>query len=215
MKNSQNLNHDSTQLIEPKLELTNIKLGSRRSSNTIIYLLTQHPLLLLSGFFMMILGTSALAFYSLSHVGGAKQSESESIPVVVEEPITTTSENSNPTPLWMVMAIALSCGSGCYVIFRLFNRSTQPHKVPKPVRSNQKALKSVPKPKWEPQTSQNLPVFVPLQALQPIASMAMKSKSLVEVLPPPHQYRLDKGKESLADLMDIRKDNSLSTLLQK
>jgi len=207
MENSRNLNHEPTQLIEPNLEQKNPKLGSKGRSNILISLLVQHPLVLLSGVFTMILGTTAVAFYSLSHVGGAKQAEPEPLPVIVEEPIKT--ERSNPTPLWMVMAIALSCGSGCYVIFRLLNRSTKPHNIPKRVRSRQKALKPIPQTRWQPQTSQNLPGFAAFQTLP------VKSKPLVEVLPPARQYRLDKGKESLADLMDIRKDNSLSALLQK
>ncbi|MCC5637585.1 hypothetical protein LC593_17415 [Nostoc sp. CHAB 5844] len=201
MENSQNFNHEPTQLIEPNLEPKNPKLGSKGRSHILISLLAQHPLVLLSGIFTIFLGTTAVAFYSISHVGGVKQAEPELIPVIVEEPITT--ERSNPTPLWMVMAIALSCGSGCYLIFRLLNSSNQPHNIPKRVRNRQKALKSIP------QTSENLPGFVPLQPL------SVKSKSWLEVLPPAQQYRLGKGKESLADLMDIRKDNSLSALLQK
>ncbi|MBE9209108.1 hypothetical protein IQ244_21720 [Nostoc sp. LEGE 06077] len=200
MENSQNVNHEPTQLIEPNLELKNTKLSSTGRSNTLIPLLLKHPLVFLSGVFTIILGTSAVAFYSLSHVDSAKQAEPEAMPVIIEAPITT--EHSNPTPLWLVMAIALSCGSGCYVILRLCN-PTQPQKTAKPFYSRQKALKSLS------QTSQNLPVFVPLQPL------SVKSKTLVEVLPPASKYRLDKGKESLADLMDIRKENSLPALLQK
>ncbi|MBD2494354.1 hypothetical protein [Nostoc sp. FACHB-280] len=200
MENRQNFNHEPTQLIESNRELAKTKLGSKGRSNILMALLTQHPLVLLCGVFTMVVGTAAVAFYSLSHVDHGKQVELEPIPVIVEEPITT--EHSNPLPLWMVMAIALSCGSGCYVIFRLCN-PTQAHKVSKSASSRLKALKPVS------QTSQNLPVFVPLQPLK------VKSKTLVEVLPPAQKYRLGKGKESLADLMDIRKENSLSALLQK
>ncbi|AFY41347.1 hypothetical protein [Nostoc sp. PCC 7107] len=206
MENSKNVNHEPTQLIEPNLKSTKTKLGSNGRSNILIALLAQHPLVLLTGIFTMIMGTATVAFYSLSHVGSVKQADTESMSVIIEEPITP--ERSNPTPLWMVMAIAFSCGSGCYVIFRLLN-PTPLHNIPKRVYSRQKALKSLPQTIWEPQVSQNLPVFVPLQPL------SVKSKTLVEFLPPAHQYRLDKGKESLADLMDIRKENSLPALLQK
>ncbi|BAY19263.1 hypothetical protein NIES21_51230 [Anabaenopsis circularis NIES-21] len=206
MENSKNVNHEPTQLIKPNLKSTKTKLGSNGRSNILIALLAHHPLVLLSGVFTMVMGTATVAFYSLSHVDSVKQADTELMPVIIEAPITT--ERSNPTPLWMVMAIALSCGSGCYVIFRLLN-PTQAHNFPKRAYNRQKALKSLPQPIWEPQTSQNLPAFVPLQPL------SVKSKTLVEVLPPTHQYRLDKGKESLADLMDIRKENSLPALLQK
>ncbi|MBU7583373.1 MAG: hypothetical protein KAF91_10775 [Nostoc sp. TH1S01] len=206
MEKSQNFNHEPTQLIKPNLEPKKTKLGSKGRSNILIALLAQHPLVLLSGVFTMIMGTAAVAFYSISHVDNVKQAEPEPMPVIVEEPIIT--ERSNPLPLWMVMAIALSCGSGCYIIFRLCN-PTQTQKVPKFISKRQKTLKQASQPRWEPQLSQNLPVFAPLQPL------TVKSRTLVEVLPPAQQYRLDKGKESLADLMDIRKENSLSALLQK
>jgi len=209
MEKSQSLNHEPTQLIEPKSERTNNKLGSKGRSNLFTYLLAQHPLLLLGGFFTMALGTAAIAFYSLSHVGKPPQAQSEPLPVIVEEPVIT--ERSNPTPLWVVMAIALSCGSGCYVIFRLFNRPNQPDKIPKRVRSQQHALAPIPQPRWEVQTPKRLPPT--LASLQPLNSA--KTKSLVSVLPPARQYNLDKSKESLAELLDIRKDNSLSALLQK
>jgi hypothetical protein len=212
MEKSQSGNHEPTQLIEPKSEQTNNQLGSKGRSNILIYLLTQHPVLLLCGFFTMLLGTAGLAFYSLSHVNSPKQAQPELLPVIVEEPVIT--ERSNPTPLWMVMAIALSCGSGCYVIFRLFNRPNQRYKIPKRVH-HQKVLSPVSQPRWEIQSPKRLPALTSLQPLESVDSIPAKTKSLVSVLPPAHQYRLDKGKESLAELLDIRKENSLSALLQK
>ncbi|MBD2436070.1 hypothetical protein [Nostoc sp. FACHB-110] len=206
MEKSQSVNHEPTQLIEPKPEPTKSQLGSKGRSNIVIYLLTQQPWLLLVGLFTAMLGTATVAYYSLSHVGGVEQAQSEPLPVIVEEPVIT--ERSNPTPFWMVMAIALSCGSGCYVIFRLFNRPQQRYKVLK--RVTQQSLKPISQPRWEVQTSKPLPAMASLQPLN-----QTKTKSLVAVLPPAQQYRLDKGKESLAELMDIRKEHSLSTLLQK
>ncbi|WGV23174.1 hypothetical protein [Halotia branconii] len=163
----------------------------------------------------MFIGSTALALYSLGHVGGAEQIEPEEIPAVVERPIKTPSQ-SNPTPLWMVAAIALSCGSGCFILLRLLNRPTQPR------RKSQKRINRYPEPltprphrNWEPKTLSTLPVFVPTQPLKPTVSMPAKTKPLVTVLPPEHRHPLDKkSKESLADLMDIRKQNSLSAILR-
>jgi hypothetical protein len=207
MKNNHNLNYEQTQLIEPKTILTNTKLGSRGFSYKFVYLLTQRPLLLLGGFFTMILGVAALALYSLSYAGWAEKTEPKS--VAAEEPITNTSDKINPIPLWMVMAIALSCGSGCYVIFRFFNRPKQPHKTSKRHDRRQKASLLASQSKSQSQIPNNIPLLEPLQPL------TAKNKSLMTVLPPAKEYRLDKGKESLADLMDIRKENSLSALLKK
>ncbi|MFN6571024.1 hypothetical protein [Dendronalium sp. ChiSLP03b] len=201
-------------MTEPTLELTNNKSGLIGGSNIFIYLLTQHPLLLLTGLLTMLLGSAALALYSLGYAGNAEQVEPEEIPAVVENPIKTPSETSNPTPLWMVIAIALSCGSGCLVILRLLNRPTQRQKVRKHINRYPTRVTPSRPQRLEPQTLKNPPVFVPLQPLKPFVSMQAKTKPLVTVLPPEHRHPLDKSKESLADLMDIRKQNSLSSILR-
>lgn len=214
MENSQSVQHESIKVKGPTLELTNGKSGLIGSSNIFIYLLTQHPLLLLTGLLTMLLGSSALALYSLGYAGNAEQIEPEEIPAVVENPIQTPSETSNPTPLWMVIAIALSCGSGCLVILRLLNRPTQRQKLRKHLNRNPRPVASNRHQRLEPQTLKNPPVFVPLQPLKPFVPMQAKTKPLVTVLPPEHKHPLDKRKESLADLMDIRKQNSLSSILR-
>ncbi|MBW4615546.1 MAG: hypothetical protein KME21_20170 [Desmonostoc vinosum HA7617-LM4] len=217
MENSQNVQHEPTQIIGATPELTNSKSISIKSSSILINLVAHHPWLLFTGLLAMLLGSAAVALYSISHVGRVAEEEPEKIPeVVVEQPITTPSENSNPTPLWMVAAIALSCGSGCLIIFRLFNRSKQPLKVPKPsINRHQAHLTQSRYPKTEPRLPKNPPVFVPQQQLTPVTPLTAKSKPLVTVLPPEHKHHLDKRQESLAELLDIRKQSSLSTILQK
>ena len=204
---------------QPKLVRRQTKRKSRliRSSNILIYLLTRHPGLLFTGLLTMLIGTAALALYSLGYAGSADNVERvEEIPAVVEKPITISSENSNPTPFWMVVAIALSCGSGCFLIFRLVNR---PQQVP-PVRKSIKRGASRPltpsrRQTSAPKTLKNQPVFVPLQPLKQITPRRTRSQSLATILPSEHKHPLDKRKETLAELMDIRKQSSLSTILQK
>lgn len=188
--------------------------GLISSSNMFIYMLTRHPLLLLAGLLTMLMGSAALALYSL---GYADTAEIEEIPAVVETPITMPSENSNPTPLWMVFAIALSCGSGCFIIVRLLNLPKQRQKVRKPIKRQRQPIPLTPsdRPTWEPAALKNPPVFVPRQPLRPIHAMRPKPRTLVTVLPTEHRHPLDQRKESLAELMDIRKQNSLSGILQK
>ena len=215
MKKSQSVQHELTQAIGTTPELTNSKSQPTSSSNAFIYLLIRHPGLLLTGLLTMLLGTAALALYNLSHVGYGEQAEPEQIPAIVEEPIKTPSETSNPTPLWMVVAIALSCGSGCLVILRLLNRPNERPKVQKPIKRYPASLTPSHLKTWEPHHFKIPPVFAPSQPLQPIVSMQAATKPLVTVLPTDQKHPLDKSKESLADLMDIRKQNSLSAILQK
>ena len=214
MENSQSVQRELTQVTKLKPELTNSKSGLIGGSNIFIYLLTQHPLLLLTGLLTMFLGTATLAIYSLGYAGGGEQAEPEEIPAVVEKPIKTPSETSNPTPLWMVAAIALSCASGCFIILRLLQRPSPSQKVRKHINHHQASVTPSRHQRLEPQTPKNPPIFVPLEPLKPITPMQAKTKPLVTVLPPEHRHPLDNNQESLADLMDIRKQKSLSSILR-
>ncbi|QFS45728.1 hypothetical protein [Nostoc sphaeroides] len=163
----------------------------------------------------MFLGGGAFALYSLGNAGQVTQEEPEKIPVIVEQPINAPSENSNPTPLWMVAAIVLCCGSGCLLIFRMLNRTKISNKVQKQVKRHQVRLAQSNYQKLEPRLPKNQPVFVPQQQLMPIMQMPLKTKQLVTVLPAEHKHHLDTRTESLADLMDLRKDSSLSAILRQ
>ncbi|MCC5646249.1 hypothetical protein LC607_25645 [Nostoc sp. CHAB 5824] len=187
----------------------------KQSSNVLIYLVAHHPWLLLTGCLAMFLGGGAFALYSLGNAGQVTQEESEKIPVIVEEPINASSENSNPTPLWMVAAIVLSCGSGCLLIFRMLNRTKQPQKVQKQVNRHQARLAQSHYQRLEPRLPKNQPIFVPQQQLMPVMQIQPKRKHLVTVLPAEHKHHLDTRTESLADLMDLRKDSSLSAILRQ
>ncbi|MEH2164805.1 MAG: hypothetical protein V7K38_28065 [Nostoc sp.] len=187
----------------------------KQSSNVLVYLVAHHPWLLLTGCLAMFLGGGAFALYSLGNAGQVAQEEPETIPVVVEEPISVPSENSNPTPLWLVAAIALSCGGGSLLIFKMLNRKTQPQKVQKQVNRHQARLAQSNYQKLEPHLPKNQPIFVPQAQLMPMMQMQPKAKHLVTVLPAEHKHHLDKRTDSLADLMDLRKDSSLSAILRQ
>jgi hypothetical protein len=215
MEKSQSVQRERTQLKRATPELTNRKSRFKQSSNVLIYLVAHHPWLLLTGFLAMFMGGGAFALYSLGNAGPVAQEEAEQMPVIVEEPINVPFENSNPTPLWMVAAIVLSCGSGCLLIFRMLNRTKQPQKVQKQVNRHQARLAQNHYQRLEPRLPKNQPIFVPQPQLMPVMQMQPKTKHLVTVLPAEHKHHLDKRTEPLADLMDLRKNSSLSAILRQ
>ncbi|WP_230966859.1 hypothetical protein [Nostoc commune] len=215
MEKSQSVQREPTQLRRATPELTNKKSRLKQSSNVLIYLVAHHPWLLLTGCLAMFVGGGAFALYSLGNAGQVTQEEPEKIPVIVEEPINVPDLNSNPTPLWMVAAIVLSCGSGCLLIFRMLNRTKQPQKVQKLVNRHQARLAQSNSQRLQPRLPKKQPIFVPQQQLMPIMQMPLKTKQLVTVLPAEHKHHLDTRTESLADLMDLRKDSSLSAILRQ
>lgn len=215
MKKSQSVQRERTQLKRATPELTNRKSRLRNSSNVLIYLVAHHPWLLLTGCLAMFLGGGTFALYSLGNAGPVPQEEPEKIPVIVEEPISPPSENSNPTPLWMIAAIVLSCGGGSLLIFRVLNRTKQPQKVQKQVNRHQVRLAQKHYQKLEPNLPKSQPIFVQQPQLMPLMQMQPKTKHLVTVLPAEHKHHLDTRTEPLADLMDLRKNSSLSAILRQ
>lgn len=214
MENSQSVQHEPTQPTKTTLELTDSKSGAEDSTQVLMHLLIRNPWILLVGLLTMFLGSGAFALYSLGFVGYSTQQppEPEEIPeapIVVAPTTNTSSEMSNPIPLWMVIAIALSCGSGCLVIMRLLKQSTERQKAQKPLKRHQVPLVASQKRRHKPQQARNVPVFVPTSSLTPM------KKPLMTVLPVEHTQRLNQTQESLVELLDLRKQSSLSTLLRK
>ncbi|MBW4562396.1 MAG: hypothetical protein KME32_14835 [Mojavia pulchra JT2-VF2] len=218
MENSQSVQYKPTQPKRVTPRLTNTKPSAISNSQVLINLLARHPWLLLIGLSAIFVGSAVLALYSLGSAGSVQQPEepetSPDLLTVLEEPIPTPSETSDPTPLWMIAAIALSCGSGCFIILRLLKHPAKGQKAQKQKRY-QTSLVQGQQQRLEPQTLRNPPVFVPSPSLRPLVSMQANTKPLMTVLPPDHRHRLDKSRESLADLLDLRKQSSLPTLLRK
>ncbi|MBD2345565.1 hypothetical protein [Anabaena subtropica] len=216
MENNQSIKHELTQEKRPKAALKSGQSVVISSYNIFIYLLTRHPLLLLTGVFTTLMGSAALALYSITNVGDVEKLDVEPLPAVIEQPMTTTTENSNPLPLWMVAAIALSCASGCLVIFRLLNQPTQRPPIQKRRAISHKALSTTPHTqKQEQQVLKTQPRFVPRQTLPPMTPMQVIKKPLVTVLPAEQRNPFDDSKESLVELLDWRKHNSLTAILQQ
>jgi hypothetical protein len=219
MENSQNVQQEPTQATGATPELTKSKSRAISNSQVLIHLLARHPWLLLIGLSAVFFASAVLALYNLGSVGSVKQPEAPDqnpeVATVAEETINTPSEISNPTPLWMIAAIALSCASGCLIILRILNHPGQGKKVHKHLkRYPTRSVQSQP-PKVESQPPKKQQVFVPPPSLTTLASMQSRTKPLITVLPPEHSYRMDQSKQSLADLMDLRKQSSLSALLRK
>jgi hypothetical protein len=217
MENNQSIKHELNQVKRPKAVLKSGKSVVISSYKIFIYLLTRHPLLLLAGVFTTLMGTASLSLYSLIHVSDVEQLEAEPVPAVVEQPIiTTNAENSDPLPMWMVVAIALSCASGCLVIFRLLNPPTQrpqvqkrqaishlvPSTPPRAARKQQPVIK--PHPISARRTTR--PPMTPIQAIK---------KPIMTVMSAEPRNPFEESKESLVDLLDWRKHNSLTSILQQ
>ncbi|ABA19987.1 conserved hypothetical protein [Trichormus variabilis ATCC 29413] len=215
MENNQSIKHELTQETRHTAVLKSSKSVAISSYKIFIYLLTRHPLLLLAGIFTTLMGSAGMALYSLVHVGDVEHLEAEPV-AVIEQPIIADAENGNPLPLWMVAAIALSCASGCLIIFRLLNQPTQRPKIQKREAISHQALSASSRTQKQQQPIlKTQPMFVPRPTLQPVNAMQATKKPLLTVLPAEQRSPFDDSKESLVELLDWRKHNSLTAILQQ
>ena len=215
MENTQNVQEQPSVPKAPTSAPENSK-SQQTDSRNLIHVLMHHPWLLVIGLLAIFLGGGVLSLYSLGYVGFVQQAkpEEEALQAEVVQPTNTESETTNPISLWMVAAIALSCASGCLIIFRWLNRPAQHQKVRKQINRYQERLA-----KRRPPTAKSLPpkkpqVFLPPQPQKPALTSA-ETKPVVTVLPPEQSFTGGKSKESLASMLDIRKQTPLSAILRK
>lgn len=227
MENTQSVQQESSKVKESATISESNESTKKINSfgNVAIYLFTHYPWLFLAGLLLMFLGGGALSIYSLGYVDESiKRKNSEELeaevipPQVMEEAVES---NENPIPLWMVAAIALSCASGCLIILKFINRPRKPKIIKRVVNRDEIRLAQgryqamearLPKRKTPVYVSSH-PRRTPIMAMPP---QKPQPKPVVTVLPPEHSFKPDQNnQDSLADIMDIRKQNSLSSMLHK
>ncbi|MBR8837237.1 MAG: hypothetical protein DSM106950_25335 [Stigonema ocellatum SAG 48.90 = DSM 106950] len=208
MENGQSVQEQPSQAKAPTSKPENSKSQQTGSSNVLTYLLGHHSWLFLIGLLAVFLGGAALSVYSLGYVGIVEQTkpeEEEALQAEVVPPTNTPSETANPIPLWMVGAIALSCASGCLIIFRFLKRPAPPQKVQKQINRQSRLHR---------RRHQKLP-SVPPQPQASVIATSVEKKPVVTVLPPEQSLTGGKNQENLASMLDIRKQTSLSAILRK
>lgn len=115
-------------------------------------------------------------------------------------------------PMWLFGALALSCATGTLLIYGSL-RHSQPRRTPvKRKETSQKASPTTAIRKKRQLPSRRHRLKKPISMPQPPRSVA--DQPVVTVLPPDESHPLDWGEDSLADMMDLRKRQSLSSLLR-
>jgi hypothetical protein len=253
---------EKSQAVQNKTSVKKTHSGEAKSSNfklpdnwsILLNLIEHYPWLPVAGLLGLFLGGGTIALYSLGYVGNVQQAEKskttiqphesaevevEPVPVAPQPTQTSPKDSNNPIALWMIAAVALSCGGGCVLILRMLSQQkSQTQKPQKTVnryqarvsqrrqstretfgssrmetRSQSQRKPSIfvpPQPRM-----QNHPVFVPPQLTQSTVMVMPRPRPTVTVLPPETNSYQKKNRQSLAEMMDIRKENPLSSILKK
>ncbi|GAA6619982.1 hypothetical protein [Scytonema sp. NUACC26] len=214
METSQSVQQQVSQAEVPPPILKKKKSKPAMSRNTLMHMLAKYPLFLPVGLSAVFLASGTLALYSLGSVGKVEEEEPEVLEAEVVQPISSTpAEAENPMPLWMILAIALSCGSGSLVLFLLLNRPGKRQIVTNHFNRYQARLKQRHQ-KMAPRPPKNKPVLVPAR-MAAVAVPIGQAQPVVTVMPPENTMSRNSGQEALTSVFDIRKHTPLSTILRK
>lgn len=182
--------------------------GQIKKGNVLIHLLTNYPWLLVSGLLAVFIAVAGGALYSLLDVGHTDKQKPDADVEVLQSSANDHSEAYTPIPLWMVGVIGIGCASGCIIILRLLNRPKQKQKIQRHIKRHQTRLIENQGQKPEPRLHQKPSTFV-------TSVPKTKTKSFTTILPPEKISSLKKNQQSLAEMMDIRKENPLPSILRK
>lgn len=130
-------------------------------------------------------------------------------------PVTIAQSQQNHAPLWLYSGILVTFVLGFLLIFISFSYKPQRlHKI-KNTGKNLKSNHSQPKRKPKEQLPKQQRKQASQKVRKPIIakSPAVLQQPLVKVIPPEPNVALNSGEESLADIMDLRKHQSLAELL--
>lgn len=156
-----------------------------------------------------------------------KPSTPEPTPVTTQkdstpEPVPFTSvEESTPKqdlPLSLLGAIALGCAGGSLLLTQLLKYSAESYQNSrrlKPVGTIRKRRRNPPpKSRSVPKPPQPVSSKPNSQVVNKSIVTNARSLAQITVLPPEQSHPLDGGKESLAEMMDLRKRYTLSSLMR-
>ncbi len=184
-----------------------------------IRLIAYHPWLLVVALLSLFAGGAVLSVYSLGYAGRIEESQTNDMTEqaeveIVESSSSPITEKSSQFPIWVVMAIALSCGGGCLVIFRWLNSSKLSSKNQKRVNRYEERIAQRRYYQTEPQAPKKPPVFVPPKTSTHGPPTTRKTNTTVTILPP-HNNSLGIHQEPLAQPVEARKQNPISFVVRK
>ncbi|MEM7556766.1 MAG: hypothetical protein AAF378_22255 [Cyanobacteria bacterium P01_A01_bin.84] len=222
MENTQNVRHQTSGAKKNQTQMQQTKAQLIATRTLMVHLLLNYPWLFVTLLLGVFLSSAAISVYSLAYVPDVQRPESTTIQVEIRQPVTTSAiveTTDNPIPLWMVFAIASSCASGCIILLRFLNRPGKSEKAQKRILRYQQARRRTAhnrKQGVEKLQRQKRPnVFVPppqLYSQIPIVKVPTSLKPAAAVVPPQTIPLSSARRESLADMLDVRKKSSVSTI---
>lgn len=202
-RSEENLSSDRSDLLTAR----------QRLFEHLVVVVQRHPILVWSGTWVVLMALCWISITGLLHVDTVEIEQPQPQVVADESQIPQIKSRHQAKPassFGLLAAIAVSCGATSLILAKQFS--------PKPSQRRLVIKRPAPVPKAEMATRQPLKAGKSDLTKQAAAvarrSSPVATQPTVTVLPPEENNPLDWGDASLADLMDIRKQTSLSNHLQ-
>jgi hypothetical protein len=218
-------NHQSVQSQSWKQKIDVLKsrpslFQNQERWDALIRIYHRYHWLFLFSLLLVFFGSSAIAIYSLGHVDPAKRKQPEPLPAVVVEPTSTTQAAVNPIPMWLVIAIAISCASGCLLVVRFLQRpihrsrarqSLQASRADSTTRKHERQVK-----KLETVGGKNLSALAASPTNRKTVRKVVKNRPAATIIPPQPQLNTIYSQiPPMANMVDVPVKNPLPPLLRK
>lgn len=192
--------------------------------NPLLQLIQKRPLLVWSALLATILLAGSVAMLGLTNPGNVKKGEgSEADASVVTQKTVLEERSQNNPPAWLFGAIALGCATGSWVILKQLKGSRRRRKLRRPLKPRSTSQRSVDRQEQKKASSPRraVPAVKTPQRSAPsrfaVADSPLGGLPPVRESQPPLPDRAgERGKKpKLAESMDLRKRQPLSSLLRK
>ncbi|CDN13825.1 hypothetical protein RintRC_0988 [Richelia intracellularis] len=166
---------------------------NQESWDALIPIYHHYHWLFLFSLLVVFFGSSAIALYSLARVDTAKHEQQESVTAIVKKPITTDRDAVSPIPMWLVLAIAMSCASGCLLIVRFLHRPIRRYSSKQSVRvgrtdlATRKYKRQVKKLNSLAANTNNFPTARQSYSRNKVSRKVASDRESVRIVPQPSQ----------------------------
>jgi hypothetical protein len=186
-------------------------------------LVQRYPLIFWGSLWLGLVSLTGFALVNLLSPYSVQQNAQQPGSPKVASSTTIEAHDWNPAPtglpLWSLGTLVFGCAAGSWLLVYQFNKPEQPRKT-----TVKKAVYT-PQTRHKPAASVVATPIVPIQPKPstPVTSSASRSaivptriaQPLVTVVPAEESHPLDWGEASLAEMMDIRKQRSLASLMNQ
>lgn len=175
-------------------------------------LIQKHPFFLWSGLWMTLIVVGSAATLGLLNPGPIEQNTPKPTPAPAAVQVSTPKED---LPLSLFGAISIGCISGSFLFIYVLKNSAQSHQSSRRLSTAATASKKRRRPEQRRRAASATPPSTSPSVLPNLNTSTSNDKlTQVTVLAPEESHPLDGRSSSLADLLDLRKHQSLASLMR-